>query len=67
MYLSEVAELLGVAEKTLRRWDSVNYGPRARRLGLKRRYVYVETEVRQWLTSVGEDDTVEIRLAQEVA
>jgi DNA-binding transcriptional MerR regulator len=67
MVLSEVAELLGVAEKTLRRWDAVGYGPRATRRGLKRVYVYNEREVRRWLASVAEEDTVEITVKREVA
>lgn len=67
MVLSEVAELLGVAEKTLRRWDAVGYGPRAMRRGLKRVYVYNEAEVRRWLATMGEEDTVEITRRREVA
>lgn len=67
MVLSEVAELLGVAEKTLRRWDAVGYGPRATRRGLKRVYVYNEAEVRRWQTAIADEDTVEITAEREVA
>ncbi len=43
----QLAEMLGVGVRTLRRWNHLRFGPPSRRIG--RRVIYLQSEVRSWV------------------
>ena len=43
----QLAEMLGVGVRTLRRWHHLRFGPPSRRIG--RRVIYLQSEVRSWV------------------